>query len=98
MASSQVEGKGMTEADLKGIEESLRKLIAALDKTIRLEALWEEEEGWVAILSKGSHSDRTVLSRQWMESYSASGKHEKELRHALGKVIGKLNRLAQRRR
>ena len=88
----------MTEADIKGIEECLRRLTAALDQSIRLEALWEEEEGWVAILSKGSHSDRTILSRPLVESYCGSGKGEKELRHALGKVIGKLNRLAQRRR
>jgi len=88
----------MSDPALPQMEEALRRLVRSLDKAIQLEALTEGEKGWVAILSKGTHADRANLSREQMEGLLQGGKGEKELRHALGKVIGKLNRMAQKRR
>ncbi len=88
----------MADGHLTETEESLRKLVLSLDKGIHLEALLEEEGKWIAILSKGIHSDRATLAKDLVSNYLKSKKDEKELRQALGKVIGKLNRLAQQRR
>lgn len=52
----------------------------------------------MAILSKGSHSDRANLSQDLLDGFLNRGEGEKELRKALGKVIGKLNRMVQKRR
>lgn len=87
----------MADPDLGPMEESVKKLVVSLDKGVHMEALLEEEGEWIAILSKGTHSDRANLAKELIAGYMESGKGEKELRHALGKVIGKLNRLGQKR-
>ena len=79
------------------IEEELKKIVQSMDKGVYLEAILQEEGGWVAILSKGSHSDRANLSQELLEGFLNRGEGEKELHKALGKVIGKLNRVAQKR-
>ncbi len=84
--------------DREKLEEELGKIIQSLDKGVRLETTVEEEGGWAAILSKGSHSDRTNLSQSLVDGFLNRGEGKKELRKALGKVIGKLNRMAQKRR
>jgi len=84
--------------DQEKIQEELRKIVQSLDKQIHLEAILQEEGGWVAILSKGSHSDRANLSQDLLDGFLNRGEGEKELHKALGKVIGKLNRMAQKRR
>ena len=84
--------------DQEKVEEELRKIIQSLDKGIHLETTLQEEGRWVAILSKGSHSDRANLSQDLLDGFLNEGAGEKELRKALGKVIGKLNRMAQKRR
>ncbi len=84
--------------DQEKIQEELGKIVQTLDKGVHLETILQEEGGWVAILSKGSHSDRAVLSRELLDGFLNRGEGEKELHKALGKVIGKLNRMAQKRR
>ncbi len=84
--------------DQKRIEEELRKIVQSLDRGIHLEMVLQEEAGWVAILSKGTHSDRVNLSQHMLEGFLNRGEGRKETRKALGKVIGKLNRMAQKRR
>jgi hypothetical protein len=84
--------------DQEKIIAALGKIVQSLDKGIHLETILKEEEGWVAILSKGSHSDRANLSQELLDGFFNTGQGEKELRKALGKVIGKLNRMAQKRR
>ncbi len=84
--------------DREKLEEELGKIIQSLDKGVRLETTVEEESGWAAILSKGGHSDRTNLSQGLVDGFLNRGEGKKELRKALGKVIGKLNRMAQKRR
>jgi ribosome-associated translation inhibitor RaiA len=83
--------------DQETIKEKLGKIVQSLDRGIHLETILEEEGGWVAILSKGSHSDRANLSQELLDSFLSRGEGEKELHKALGKVIGKLNRMAQKR-
>ena len=80
------------------IEEVLRKMVESLDKGVRLETLMDEEGEWTVILSKGNHSDKAKLSRELLEEFLQTGKGGKEVRHALGKVIAKINLLSQRRR
>ena len=84
--------------DQEKIQEELGKIVQSLDKGVHLETTLEEEGGWVAILSKGSHSDRANLSQDLLDGFLNRGEGEKELHKALGKVIGKLNRMAQKRR
>jgi hypothetical protein len=84
--------------DREKVEEELGKIIQSLDKGVHLETTLEEEEEWVAILSKGSHSDRAHLSQGLLDGFLNRGEGKQELRKALGKVIGKLNRMTQRRR
>lgn len=84
--------------DQEKIREELGKIVQTLDKGVHLETILQEEGGWVAILSKGSHSDRAVLSQELLDGFLNRGEGEKELHKALGKVIGKLNRMAQKRR
>ena len=84
--------------DQEKIEAELGKIVQSLDKGVHLETIMHEEEGWVAILSKGSHSDRANLSQELLDGFLSNGEGEKELHKALGKVIGKLNRMAQKRR
>ena len=79
------------------IQEELGKIVQSLDKGVHLETILQEEGGWVAILSKGSHSDRAVLSQELLEGFLNRREGERELHKALGKVIGKLNRIAQKR-
>jgi len=50
--------------DQETIEEKLGKIVQSLDKGIHLETILQEEGGCVAILSKGSHSDRANLSQE----------------------------------
>ncbi len=83
--------------DQEKIEEELRKIVLSLDKGVHLETALQEEGKWVAILSKGSHSDRANLSQDLLDGFLSRGEGAKELHKALGKVIGKLNRMAQKR-
>ena len=80
------------------IEEELGKIVQSLDKGVHLETILQEEGGWVAIVSKGGHSDRANLSQELLDNFLSRGEGEKELHKALGKVVGKLNRMAQKRR
>ena len=84
--------------DQEKVEKELGKIIQSLDKGVHLETTLQEEGGWVAILSKGNHSDRANLSQGLLDDFLNKGAGEKELRKTLGKVIGKLNRMAQKRR
>jgi hypothetical protein len=84
--------------DQDKIEGEMRKIVQSLDKGIHLETILHEEGGWVAILSKGSHSDRANLSQELLDGFLKKGEGEKELHKAFGKVIGKLNRMAQKKR
>jgi len=88
----------MGAVDREKVEEELGKIILSLDKGVHLETTLQEEGRWVAILSKGSHIDRAILSQDLLDGFLNKRAGEKELRQALGKVIGKLNRMAQRRR
>ena len=83
--------------DQEKIEEELRKVVQSLDKGVHLETILQEEGGWAAILSKGSHSDRANLSQDLLDGFLNRGEGEMQLHKALGKVIGKLNRMAQKR-
>ena len=83
--------------DQEKIEEELRKVVQSLDKGVHLETILQEEGGWAAILSKGSHSDRANLSQDLVDGFLNRGEGEMQLHKALGKVIGKLNRMAQKR-
>jgi len=83
--------------DPEKIEEELRKVVQSLDKGVHLETILQEEGGWAAILSKGSHSDRANLSQDLLDGFLNRGEGEMQLHKALGKVIGKLNRMAQKR-
>ena len=87
-----------TRAVEKKIEEELGKIVQSLDKGVHLQAVQQEEGRFVAILSKGTHSDRAILSQELLDGFLNRGEGEKELHKALGKVIGKLNRMAQKRR
>jgi hypothetical protein len=84
--------------DQEKIEEEMGKIVQSLDKGVHLETVLQEEGGWVAILSKGSHSDRANLSQDLLDGFLNRGEGEKALHKALGKVIGKLNRMTQKRR
>ena len=84
--------------DQEKIQEELGKIVQTLDKGVHLETILQEEGGWVAILSKGSHSDRANLSQDLLDGFLNRGEGEKELHKTLGKVIGKLNRMSQKRR
>jgi hypothetical protein len=92
------EEKMTDQKDIEKMEESLRTMIQSLDKGVHLETLLSEEGVWAAILSKGSHSDRAILSQDLLDGFFVRGEGEKDLRKALGKVVGKLNRMSQRRR
>jgi hypothetical protein len=80
------------------IAEELGKMVQSLDKGVHLEMILQEEGGWVAILAKGNHSDRVNLSQELLDAFLNRREGEKELHKSLGKVIGKLNRMAQKRR
>ena len=55
--------------DQEKIEEELGKIVQSLDKGVHLETVLQEEGGWVAILSKGSHSDRANLSQDLLDGF-----------------------------
>jgi hypothetical protein len=76
--------------DLEKIEEAMRKVIEALDKGTRLEAVLREDDQYRVILSKGIHSDRADLSKDLVEDFLERGRKGQELKRALGKVISKL--------
>ena len=83
--------------ELEKVEDALRKMVTSLDKGIRLETVDEEEDAYRLVLGKGNHSERGVVDRPLLEEYLAAGKNLPEIKKVLGKVISKLNRLAQRR-
>ena len=87
-------GETMDQAKLEG---ELGRILQSLDKGVHLEEILEEEGGWAAVVSKGVNSDRVHLSRELLEALLEKGEREKEVHKALGKVIGKLNRAAQKR-
>jgi len=84
--------------DLEKIEEEVRKIVGALDKGTRLEAVTKEEGKYRVILSKGVHSDRAALSGDLLEDFLERGKRGQEVKKALGKVISKLTLMDQKRR
>ncbi len=84
--------------DLEKIEEEMKKMVSSLDKGAHLETVVEEQDEFRVILSKGSHSDRATFSKEMLENFLERGKGGHEIRKAIGKVISKLNRMAQRRR
>jgi hypothetical protein len=83
--------------ELEKVEDALRKMVTSLDKGIRLETVDEEEDAYRLVLGKGNHSERGTIDRPLLEAYLAAGKNLPEIKKVLGKVISKLNRLAQRR-
>jgi hypothetical protein len=85
------------EMELAGIEEAMKKMVESLDKGTRLEAVIEEQDEFRVILSRGTHSDRATLTRQLLEDFLERGKRGHEVRKAIGKVISKLNLMAQKR-
>jgi len=74
------EAKGAV--DQEKIEGELGKIVQSLDKGVHLETTLQEEGGWVAILSKGSHSDRANLSQELLDGFLNRGEGEKELHKA----------------
>lgn len=80
------------------IEEALKEIVGSLDKGVRVEAVMEEAEELRVILSKGIHSDRATLSKELLKEFLETGKSGHEVKKAIGKVISKLNRAAQRGR
>ena len=90
--------RGVEEMELNKIEEEMKRIVEALDKNTRLEAVVEDPGGVRVILSKGTHSDRADLSRELIEDFVEKGGGVHELKKALGKVISKLNRMSQKRR
>lgn len=87
----------MSEMELAKIEEAMKKMVESLDKGTRLETVVEEQDEFRVILSRGSHSDRATLTRQLLEDFLERGKRGQEVRKAIGKVISKLNLMAQKR-
>jgi hypothetical protein len=86
------------EMDLEKIEEEMRKIVGALDKGTRLEAVTKEDDEYRVILSKGVHSDRAALSGDLLEDFLERGKRGQEVKKAIGKVISKLTLMDQKRR
>lgn len=80
------------------IAEEVKKVVAALDKGARLDAVVEEQDEFRVILSKGNHSDGVNLSKELLEDFLVRGKRGHELRKALGKLVSKLTLMGQRRR
>ena len=83
--------------ELAKIEEAMKKMVESLDKGTRLEAVVEEPDEFRVILSRGTHSDRATLTRELLEDFLERGKRGHEVRKAIGKVISKLNLMAQKR-
>ena len=88
----------MKEMDLDKLEEAMKKIVGALDKGTRMEAVLEDKEGFRIILSKGTHSDRATLSKELLEGFLEGGKGGHEVKKTIGKVISKLNLMGQRAR
>ncbi len=84
--------------DLEKIEEAMKKMVESLDKTAHLEAVLEDEDEFRVILSRGTHSDRAILSKEVLEDFLERGRGGHEVRKAIGKVISKLNLAAQKRK
>ena len=80
------------------ITEEVKKMVAALDKEARLEAVVEEEEEFRVTLSRGNHSDGVTLSKELVEDFLLRGKRGHELKKALGKAVSKLTLMGQRKR
>lgn len=83
--------------DLEKIESELKKMVGSLDKGIHFETIVEEKDEFHIFLSKGSHSDRASLSKALVQDFIEQGKGGQEVRKAIGKIISKINRMAQRR-
>jgi hypothetical protein len=83
--------------DLEKIEEEMKKMVGSLDKGTRLEAVLEEEGEYRIILSRGTHSDRAILSQDLLKDFLEKGKRGQEVKKAIGKVISKLALSAQKR-
>jgi len=88
----------MGDFDPAEMAATIRKLVSSLDKGVRLDSLMEEAGKWTVILSKGNQTDKATLSPDLLDGFLQTGKGGKEMRHALGKVIAKINLLSQRRR
>jgi len=80
------------------IAEEVKKMVAAVDKEARLEAIVEEEDEFRVTLSKGNHSDGVTLSKELLEDFLFRGKRGHELKKALGKAVSKLTLMGQRRK
>ena len=88
----------MREMDLDKIEEAMKKMVGSMDKGTRLEAVLDDKDGFRVILSKGTHSDRAILSKELLEDFLGGGKGGHEVKKAIGKVISKLTLMGQKRR
>jgi hypothetical protein len=88
----------MADSDPAKMADAIRKLVSSLDKGVRLDSVMEEDGKWTVVLSKGNHTDKATLSPELLDDFLQTGKGGKEVRHALGKVISKINLLSQRRR
>jgi len=80
------------------IEKEMKKIVGALDRGTRLEALLKEEKEYRLILTKGTHSERAVIAEDLMEDFLERGKRGQEVKKAVGKVISMLTLMGQKRR
>ena len=87
----------MKKLDRQKIEEAMKKMIPAVDKGARLEAVIMEENEVRVIVAKGTQSDRATFSEDLLNDYLNRGLRGQDIRKAIGKVISKLNRMSQRR-
>ncbi len=92
------QGRKVNQMEQEKVEEEVKKMVAALDKEARLEAIVEGEDEFRVTLSKGNHSDGVTLSKELLEDFLLRGKRGHELKRALGKAVSKLTLMGQRRR
>jgi len=94
----------MKKLDVQKVEEAMKRMIPAVDKgarleavIIRLEAVIMEEEEVRVIVAKGTQSDRVTFPGELMNDFLKKGVKGQEIRKGIGKVVSKLNRMSQRR-
>lgn len=87
----------MKKLDMQKVEEAMKRMIPAVDKGARLEAVIMEKEEVRVIVAKGTQSDRVTFSSELMNDFLKKGTKGQEIRKGIGKVVSKLNRMSQRR-
>jgi hypothetical protein len=87
----------MKKLDVQKVEDAMKKMIPAVDKGARLEAVIMEKEEVRVIVAKGTQSDRVTFSGEAMNDFLKKGIGGQEIRKGIGKVVSKMNRMSQRR-